>query len=139
MIRINLLPRHGRRRLVPEFGVVTMVLVVIAPLAAAYVYGQLQNGIVRVQTEAINRQIAEVRPRAAQVLALEVQLERLRAKEDLLKSLNARQLPWADILADLAHRTPHDVWLTTATYTSASPPQLTLQGNGFSYTPWPGS
>jgi Tfp pilus assembly protein PilN len=135
MIHINLLPRLRRRRLLPvgEIGVVGVVILIVVGLIASYVYGQLQNGLVRLQTEAINHQIAQIRPRAAEVLDLEARLERLRAKEDLLKSLAARELPWADILADLAQRTPKDVWLSSATFSSTSPQQLTLQGTGFSY------
>ncbi len=133
MIRINLLPRQRHRRLaVPEFGVVTVVVVVIGVLIAAYVYGKVQNGLLRAQVELINRQIADVRPKAAEVLTLEARIDRLRAKEELLKSLMARQLAWPELLADLAHRTPRDAWLQSATFTP-SPPQLVLAGTAFSY------
>ena len=88
MIKVNLLPRQRRRSLaVPEFGVVGVVGVVIGVLIAAYIYGKVQNGLVRAQVELINRQIADVRPKAAEVLTLEARIERLRAKEELLKSL----------------------------------------------------
>ena len=133
MIRINLLPRQRRRTLaIPEFGVVGVIVVVIGVLIAAYVYGKVQNGLVRAQVELLNRQIADVRPKAAEVLTLEARIERLRAKEELLKSLEARQLAWPELLADLARRTPRDAWLQSASFTP-SPLQLLLSGTAFSY------
>ena len=134
MIRINLLPRHRRRRVVPEVGVVSVVVVVLAGLIASYVYGQIQNGVVRLETATLNRQIEQTRIEAAEVLALETKIERLRAKEELLKSLVAREHPWAEVLTDLARRTPRDLWLSSATFNSDSTPtQLTLGGTAFSY------
>ena len=133
MIRINLLPRQRRRTLaIPEFGVVGVIVVVIGVLIAAYVYGKVQNGLVRAQVELLNRQIADVRPKAAEVLTLEARIERLRAKEELLKSLEARQLAWPELLADLAPRTPRDSWLQSASFTP-SPLKLILGGTAFSY------
>ncbi len=134
MIRINLLPvRRRRRRLIPESGVVGVVLVVIALLVGSYLYGAWQNHRVEAQTEEINRRLVAIRPKAAQVLALEAKIGELRAREELLRTLEARQLPWSEMLTDLAQRTPRDAWLASASVTGAGTPRLSLQGSAMSY------
>lgn len=134
MIRINLLPvRRRGRRLVPESGVVSAVLLVIASLVAAYFYGAWQNRRVEVETAAINQKLVEIRPKVAQVRALEMQIEDLQAREGLLRTLEARQLPWPEILIDLAQRTPTDAWLNSASITGDAIPHLSLSGSALSY------
>ncbi len=135
MIRINLLPqrRRRRRRFAPESGVITVVLLVVAGLVLAYLYGEVRNTRVKVETDQINHEIEALRPKVAEILALEKQIEELRAKEELLKSLEAREIPWADILADLARRTPQDAWLSNASFAPSQAAALYLQGSGFSY------
>ncbi len=133
MIRINLLPqRRRRRRLLPESGVVSAVLLVIAALGAAYFYGAYQNRRVVVQTAAINQKLLETRPKVAYVLALEAQIEDMRARENLLRALEARELPWPEILVDLAQRTPTDAWLNSAS-TGEGASRLNLSGSALSY------
>ncbi len=135
MIRINLLPeRRRRRRLVPESGVVSAVLLVLAALVGSYLYGDWQNHLVRVQTDEINREITAIRPKVAEVLALQRQIEELRAREDLLRSLEARELPWSEMLVDLAQRTPRDAWLANAAISGAAgPTRLAVNGGALSY------
>jgi type IV pilus assembly protein PilN len=135
VIRINLLPqrRRRRRRFAPESGVVTVVLLVVAGLVLAYLYGEVRNTRVKVETDQIHREIEAIRPKVAEILALEKQIEALRAKEELLKTLEAREIPWADLLADLAQRTPQDAWLASATFAPSQAGTLYLQGSGFSY------
>ncbi len=137
MIRINLLPerRARKRRLVPESGVALVALVVIASLALGYLYGEWRNNQVRLQTAGINDKIREIRPKVAEVLALQARIDELRAKENLLRDLEAKEIPWAETLTDLAARTPSDAWLTSASVSVTSgAPRLTLQGAATSYT-----
>jgi Tfp pilus assembly protein PilN len=136
MIRINLLPERGRRRrrLVPESGVVAVALAVIASLVGSYFYFAWQNHLVQSRTAAINREIEAIKPSVAEVISLEQQIEDLRAREGLLRSLEARELPWADLLVDLAQRTPRDAWLLSAgVEDSTGVPRLTLSGSAMSY------
>lgn len=136
MIRINLLPQRRRRRrqFAPESGVIIVVLLVLAGIVLSYLYGEVRNTRVKVETDQINRDIAAIRPKVSEILALEQQIELLREKEELLKSLQARELPWADILADLARRTPQDAWLTNASFhPSGGQSQLALTGSALSY------
>lgn len=135
MIRINLLPQRRRRRrqFAPESGVVIVALLVIAGLVLAYLYGEVRNTRVKVETDQINRQIEALRPKVAEILALEKQIELLRARETLLKTLEAREIPWADILADLARRTPQDAWVSSASFLPTQQTALSLMGNAFSY------
>jgi Tfp pilus assembly protein PilN len=136
MIRINLLPqRRRRRRLIPESGVVAVTLAVIGALVASYSYYGIRNHQVQAQTERINREIAAIQPTVAEVLALEAQIEDMRAKETLLRALEARQLPWAEMLTDLARRTPPDAWLASAAVTGSegTATRLTLSGSAMSY------
>lgn len=136
MIRINLLPERGRRRrrLLPESGVVAVACLVIASLVGSYSYFAWQDHLVQAQTNALERQVAALRPRVAEVIALQQKIEDLRSREDLLRSLEARQLPWADMLIDLAQRTPRDAWLQNAGVAmSQGTPQLTLTGSALSY------
>lgn len=134
MIRINLLPTRRRRRaFAPESGVIGIVMMVLAALVLSYLYGEVRNTRVKVETEQINRQVVAIRPKVAEILQIEEQIQELRAKEQLLKSLEARQLPWAEVLADLAQRTPRDAWLSSATFSPTSASQLILSGSAFSY------
>jgi Tfp pilus assembly protein PilN len=135
VIRINLLPqrRRRRRRFAPESGVIVVALLVLAGLVLSYLYGEVQNTRVKVETDQINRDIEAIRPKVAAILALEQRIESLREKEELLKALEARQLPWADILSDLAVRTPQDAWLSSATFNPTAGGQLTLIGSAMSY------
>lgn len=133
MIRINLLPQRRRRRLVPESGVVLVAVVVIGALAGAQVWESLRNRRVAAETAEINRKLVVARQQAAEVLALEAKVEDLKAQEDLLRSLEARELPWAEMLTDLAARTPHDAWLGGAAVGAGPPMLLSLQGSALSY------
>jgi Tfp pilus assembly protein PilN len=134
MIRINLLPQRRRRRLIPESGVVFTALVVIGALVASYAWEAWRNHEVAAETVALNAKLVVVRRQAAEVLALEAKIEELRAREQLLQSLEARELPWAEMLTDLAGRTPHDAWLGSAAVNpGAGGLALSLQGSALSY------
>ncbi|HLW48964.1 MAG TPA: PilN domain-containing protein [bacterium] len=135
MIRINLLPQRHRKAFLPESGVLTVAIVVIGVLVASYIWEVWRANQVVAQTAAINRKLVEVRRQVAEVLVLEAKIEDLRARESLLQSLEAREVPWSEMLVDLAGRTPHDAWLASA---SVSPAQagglsLTLNGSALSY------
>lgn len=135
MIKINLLPQRRRRRLIPESGVVLVALGVIAALAAGYAWETVRNREVAKRTEDLNRQLVVVRRQVAEVLALEAKIDDLRARESLLASLEARQVPWPEILVDLAGRTPRDAWLVSAAINgSPSGLGLNLSGSALSYT-----
>ena len=135
MIRINLLPRRRRRRLLPEAGVVAVALLVIGALGASYAWETWRNRQVAAETEAINRKLVVTRRQVAEVLALEAKIDDLRARESLLQSLEAREVPWSEILVDLAARTPRDAWIGGA---AVNPGQtglgMSLQGSALSYT-----
>lgn len=135
MIKINLLPQRRRRRLIPESGVVLVALGVIAALAGGYAWETVRNRDVAKQTEDLNRKLVVVRRQVAEVLALEAKIDDLRARERLLSSLEAREVPWPEILVDLAGRTPHDAWLVSASI-NATPSGLglNLAGSALSYT-----
>lgn len=136
MIRINLLPQRRRRRLIPESGVVLVALFVIGALAASYAWEAWRNREVAAQTADINRRLVVVRRQVAAVLALEAKVDELKARENLLQSLEAREVPWSEMLVDLAERTPRDTWLGTAAV-AGSPGGglgLSLQGSALSYT-----
>lgn len=137
MIRINLLPerRSRKRRLVPESGVALVALIVIGSLALGYLFGEWRNSQVRRQTDAINQKVRDIRPKVAEVLALQAKIDELRAKENLLRSLEAKEIPWAETLTDLAARTPGEAWLTSAAVAvTQGQTRLTLQGTAMSYT-----
>ncbi|HET7265542.1 MAG TPA: PilN domain-containing protein [bacterium] len=133
MIRINLLPQRRRRRFIPESGVVLVALFVIGALAASYAWETWRNNRVAAETAQINQKLITVRRQVAEVLALEVKIEDLKARETLLKSLEAREVPWAEMLVDLADRTPHDAWLANASVSGSTATGLSLQGSGLSY------
>lgn len=133
MIRINLLPERRRRRLLPESGVVAVVLVTIGALIGAYSYGAWRNARIVTETNAINREITVIRPKAAEVLKLELKIEDLRGREALLRSLEGRAVPWAEMLTDLATRTPRDAWLSSAALQYERGAVLNLQGSALSY------
>lgn len=137
MIRINLLPQRRRRRLIPESGVVIIALLVIGALAASYAWETWRNHRVAEQTAEINRKLVVVRRQVVEVLALEAKIDDLRARESLLQSLEAREVPWSEMLIDLAERTPHDAWLGSAAVGSGSTGSglsLSLSGSALSYT-----
>lgn len=133
MIRINLLPQRSRRRLIPESGVVLVALLVIGALAGSYSWALWRNRQVAAQTAAINQKLVVARRQAAEVLALEATIADLRARESLLQSLEARQVPWPEMLTDLAGRTPRDAWLATAAVNSSGGLSLALQGSALSF------
>jgi Tfp pilus assembly protein PilN len=134
MIRINLLPQRRRRRVIPESGVVAVAVLVIGALAASYAWEVWRNREVAAQTAQINQKLVVVRREVAEVLALEAKIDELRARERLLQSLEAREIPWAEMLTDLAGRTPHDAWLANASVGAApSGLALSLAGSGLSY------
>lgn len=134
MIRINLLPQRRRRRLLPESGVVAVALLVIGALGASYAWETWRNRRVADETAAIERKLVVTRRQVAEVLALEVKIDDLKARENLLASLEAREVPWSDLLVDLAARTPHDAWLGGAAVTPGpSGLGMNLQGSAMSY------
>lgn len=137
MIRINLVPHRRRRRLIPESGVVLVALFVIGALAASYAWEAWRNREVAAQTAEINRRLVVARRQVAEVLALEAKVDELKARENLLVSLEAREVPWSEMLIDLAERTPRDAWLGTAAVSAnaaGSGLGLSLQGSALSYT-----
>ena len=135
MIRINLLPQRRRRRLIPESGVVLVALLVIGALAASYAWEAWRNRRVAAETVEINRKLVVIRRQVAEVLALEAKIEDLKARENLLQSLEAREIPWSEMLIDLAERTPRDAWLANATVGGGGAGlSLSLTGSALSYT-----
>jgi Tfp pilus assembly protein PilN len=134
MIRINLLPQRHRKTFLPESGVLTIALVVIGALVVAYFWEVWRNNQVIAQTASIDRKLVVVRRQVAGVLALDAKIEDLKARVSLLQSLEAREVPWADMLVDLAGRTPHDAWLASAAVVEGpSGTVLTLNGSTLSY------
>jgi len=133
VIRINLFPARRRRRLIPELGIFGAVLLVGVVLAGSYLYGTWRNNQVAAEISAINAETAALNLRVADVLLLESKIEDLRGREALLQTLEARAMPWADLLTDLAERTPHDVWLVNASASMVTGTTLTLQGNALSF------
>jgi Tfp pilus assembly protein PilN len=137
MIRINLLPvRRARSGLFfAESGVIAVAACVALALLWGYAYDAWRNREVVVQTAEMNRKLVVLRVQVAEVLALEAKIEDLRAKEKLLNSLEAREVPWPEMLLDLARRTPRDAWLASAAVNSAgSTLSLSLTGSALSYT-----
>jgi Tfp pilus assembly protein PilN len=135
VIRINLLPQRRRRRLVPESGVVMVAVFVIGALAGSYAWYGWRNRQVAAETAEINQKLVVTRRQVAEVLALEAKIDDLKARENLLQSLEAREVPWAEMLVDLAERTPRDAWLGSAAITQASGGLgLALSGSALSYT-----
>jgi len=135
VIRINLLPQRRRRRLIPESGVVIVAILVIGALAASYAWETWRNRQVAAETAAINQKLVVVRRQVAEVLALEAKIDELKARENLLQSLEAREVPWSEMLVDLAERTPRDAWLGSAAVgNTPGGLALTLSGSAMSYT-----
>lgn len=135
MIRINLLPQRRRRRLIPESGVVLVAVAVIGALAASYAWETWRNRQVAAETAAINQKLVVVRRQVAEVLALEAKIDELKTRESLLQSLEAREIPWSEMLVDLAARTPRDTWLATAGVGGGTTGlTLSLTGSALSYT-----
>jgi Tfp pilus assembly protein PilN len=135
VIKINLLPQRRRRRLIPESGVVAVALLVIGALAGSFGWETWRNRRVAAETAEINRKLVVTRQKVAEVLALEAKIDDLRARESLLQSLEAREVPWSEMLVDLARRTPRDAWLANAAVNAGtSPLGLGLQGSAMSYT-----
>lgn len=113
---------------------VAVAVLVIGALAASYAWEVWRNREVAAQTAQINQKLVVVRREVAEVLALEAKIDELRARERLLQSLEAREIPWAEMLTDLAGRTPHDAWLANASVGAApSGLALSLAGSGLSY------
>jgi Tfp pilus assembly protein PilN len=136
MIRINLLPRRRpRRSFFAESGVVAVAAVMIALLIWGYAYESWRNREVMAQTAELNHKLVVVRRQVAEVLALEAKIDDLKAREGLLRSLEAREVPWPEMLVDLAHRTPRDAWLASAAVNSTSSGglALALSGSALSY------
>jgi type IV pilus assembly protein PilN len=133
MIRINLLPQRRRRRLVPESGVVLVAVVVMAALALSYAWELWRNREMAARAAELNRQLVIVRRQVSEVLTLETQIEDLKAREGLLQSLEARQVPWSEMLVDLAERTPKDAWLSSASVAGGTPLSMSLAGAALSY------
>lgn len=134
MIRINLIPRRHRRTLLPESGVMAVALMVVGTLVASYLWEVWRNSQIVAQTAAINQKLVVVRRQVAEVLVLEAKIEALKARESLLQSLEAREVPWSDMLVDLAGRTPHDAWLASAGVAQGQGGlSLTLSGSALSY------
>jgi Tfp pilus assembly protein PilN len=133
MIRINLLPQRRRRRFIPESGVVLVAVIVIAALALSYAWELWRNREMAAQAAELNRQLVIVRRQVSEVLALETQIEDLKAREGLLQSLEARQVPWSEMLVDLAERTPKDAWLSGASVAGGTSLSLSLSGAALSY------
>jgi len=133
VIRINLFPVRRRRRVIPELGLFGIVLLVGAALAGSYLYCAWRNAQVAAEINTINVETAALNPKVADVLLLESKIEDLRGREALLQTLEARAMPWADLLTDLAGRTPHEVWLVNASASMVSGNTLTLQGDALSF------
>jgi Tfp pilus assembly protein PilN len=136
MIRINLLPRRRpRRSFLAESGVVAVAAGVITLLVWGYAYESWRNREVVTKTAEMNRKLVVVRRQVADVLALEAKIDDLKAREGLLRSLEAREVPWPEMLVDLAHRTPRDAWLASAAVNPAQSGglSLSLSGSALSY------
>ncbi len=112
-----------------------VALLVIGALAASFGWETWRNRQVAAETAEINGKLVVTRQKVAEVLALEAKIDDLRARESLLQSLEAREVPWSEMLVDLARRTPRDAWLANASVNAGtSGLGMGLQGSALSYT-----
>ena len=89
MIRINLLPRERVRRpaVAPRLLVGLAFVVVAAALVLATLALNLPNARVRGEIDDVNARIEELKPKVAEVEALQRQIAEARRKEQLLRQL----------------------------------------------------
>jgi len=132
MIRINLLPARPRRSLIPEPAVFGALAAVFVALALTYLYGVWRTNELNGEITTITAETAALHPRVEDVLQLEANIEDLQARESLLQGLEDHATPWADLLTDLAQRTPADVWLANVSSVGSNS-TFTVQGTAHSY------
>jgi Tfp pilus assembly protein PilN len=133
MIRINLLPRERVRRpaVAPRLLVALALVAVLVAVAAATVVLNARIAGLKGELEEVTREIEQLKPRVAEVEALQRQIAEARRKEQLLRQLEALRIPWDEILIELRRIVPADVWLIRV---EARPDgALTFNGFGLSY------
>ncbi|TMJ01508.1 MAG: PilN domain-containing protein [Bacillati bacterium ANGP1] len=133
MIRINLLPRERVRRptVAPRVLVGLAFVVVVAALVLATLALNLRNARVRAQIDDVNVRIEELKPKVAEVEALQRQIAEARRKEQLLRQLEGLRIPWDNVLNELRKIMPADVWLIRID--ARGDGNLTFNGFGMSY------
>jgi len=133
MIRINLLPRERVRRpaVAPRLLVGLAFVVVAAALVLATLALNLRNARVRGEIDDVNARIEELKPKVAEVEALQRQIAEARRKEQLLRQLEGLRIPWDNVLNELRKIIPADVWLIRIE--AKGDGNLTFNGFGMSY------
>src|SRR2546427_12462957 len=91
MIRINLLPRERVRRptVAPRVLVGLAFVVVVAALVLATLALNLRNARVRAEVDEVNTRIEELKPKVAEVDALQRSIARAWRQEQLLRQLES--------------------------------------------------
>ena len=133
MIKINLLPRERVRRpaVAPRLLVALAFVAVLVAVAVATVVLNARIAGLKSDLEAVTQEIEQLKPRVAEVEALQRQIAEARRKEQLLRQLEALRIPWDEILTELRRIVPADVWLIRV---EARPDgTLTFNGFGLSY------
>lgn len=133
MIRINLLPRERVRRpaVAPRLLVGLAFVVVAAALVLATLALNLRNNRVQNEINEVNARIEELKPKVAEVEALQRQIAEARHKEQLLRQLEALRIPWDKVMNELRKIMPADVWLIRIDARGEG--GLTFNGFGMSY------
>jgi len=133
MIRINLLSKEQASR-GPAISRAVLALIagsVAVLMIGFYLIHAAANANIASQIADTNKQIQVLRPQVAQIELLKRQMEMVRRKADLLKSLEASRLPWDTVLEEFRAIVPKDVWVTNIA--AADDGALTFDGYGLSY------
>lgn len=133
MIRINLLPRERIRRpaIAPRLLVGMAFLAALGGVVLMTIYLETQIRILQGNIREEQRIIEELRPKVAEVEAVQRQIAEARRKEQLLLQLESLRIPWDRVLNELRKIMPADVWL--AGVDAKGDGNLTFNGNGLSY------
>lgn len=108
----NLLPPERREsvsrgRLVPTFVLAACVIVVVMALALQREFAERQY------LKELNRQIAQLQPRAARSTAIDRRIAQARARIELLDRFRARPKDDIDIVNELTRLLPPPIWISS--------------------------
>ncbi len=137
MIEINLLPKELRKKEKLDLSGTPVLLIAGGILIALFMLSFVLAGMThhyQARFKRLTRELQSKAPSRSEALKLQTEIERLRAKKEIIEQLAERRFFWAEKLSLISDSIPMGVWLTGLSFNEVGEGEfLTLDGVAIPY------
>ncbi|MEW6082259.1 MAG: PilN domain-containing protein [Bacillota bacterium] len=134
MIYIDLTPRERRAKKhlsTLQFAVVTALVAGVLYMGAQAYLMYTKTQEVRAQLKATEATIASMSQHEAEAKALEREIQTITREMEVFQSLFLAQIPWHDVLSEVATQIPQNAWVSSLT--ASADGSILMDGAAFTY------